>query len=151
MYEDYITYRNGGYIEFQGPSDVDKPTEGFTTGLWVETGTGNVYAYDFTTGWTLWLCLKDDSIQPAASASTLSASPRMLGSTGLRRAAAPDAEPEIENEPEAAEEPVEELAEEEPAEEEPAIEQEPEEPAVEEPEEPAAEEPAEQPSEDEQR
>lgn len=59
MDDNYITYRNGGYVEFMGPHSVTKPTTGFTTGIWTETDTGDVYFYDFTTGWTKQFSFQD--------------------------------------------------------------------------------------------
>ena len=49
--EQYLTYSNGGYKEWLGPSSVTKPTTGFNTGIWVESDTGDTYFYDHTTGW----------------------------------------------------------------------------------------------------
>ena len=55
----YLVYRNGDYCEFVAPSSVTKPTSGLSTGLWIETNTGNVSFYDKENGWTFQFSLKD--------------------------------------------------------------------------------------------
>lgn len=50
---DYLVDSRGGYREFLGPHSafLEAPSTGFFCGLWTETDTGDVYAYDNVNGW----------------------------------------------------------------------------------------------------
>lgn len=56
---DYLTYTNGGYCEFLGPSSATKPTTDLHCGIWVESDTGDVYFYDNVNGWTYQFSFND--------------------------------------------------------------------------------------------